>query len=184
MSPFLLRIAARALHDGGIVAYPTEGVFGLGCDPLNPDAVDRLLQLKGRPANKGLILLGSSFRQIAPYVAEPGAEQMKRVVKTWPGPHTWVFDAADDTPWWITGGRETVAVRVTAHPEAAALCEAFGGAIISTSANRAGMPPARTPLAIRHQLPGEIAVTLHGNLGGLNRPTTIQDARTGRTLRT
>ena len=183
MSAFLLRQAARALRAGGIVAYPTEAVFGLGCDPLDPVATERLLELKGRAVHKGLILVGADYRQLAPFVTEPDADRMRRVTGSWPGPHTWVFDAAADAPWWITGGRNTLAVRVTAHPVAAALCRAFGGAIVSTSANRAGMAPARSPLALRRQLPRGIDLILHGGLGGLHQPTTIQDARTGATIR-
>ena len=179
----MIRQAARTLRLGGIVAYPTEAVFGLGCDPLNPNAADRLIQLKGRAASKGFILVGSHYQHLSPFVAEPDADRMRRIVETWPGPHTWVFEAAADTPWWLTGGRTSIAIRVTSHPATAALCNAFGGAIVSTSANRAGLPPARTPLAVRCQLPGTVDFILHDSLGGLDRPTLIQDARTGATLR-
>lgn len=180
----MLRRAARTLRSGGIVAYPTEAVFGLGCDPLNPDAADRLMQLKGRAASKGFILVGSDYHQLSPFVAEPDADRMRRIVETWPGPHTWVFDAAADTPWWLTGGRTSIAIRVTSHPATAALCDAFGGAIVSTSANRAGQKPARSPLAVRRLLAGGVDAILHDSLGGLDRPTIIQDARTGTLLRT
>lgn len=183
MSPFALRLAARALRAGGIVAYPTEAVYGLGCDPLRADAVARLIALKGRPSAKGLILIGAGLAQLAPFVNAPGNGMMRRVMASWPGPHTWVFDAAPDAPRWLTGGRDTIAVRVTAHPAAAALCRAFGGALVSTSANRTGLPPARSPLSVRRQIPRGIDVILHADLGGLARPTAIQDARTGRFLR-
>jgi L-threonylcarbamoyladenylate synthase len=183
LSPFALRLAGRALRAGGIVAYPTEAVYGLGCDPLRADAVARLIALKARPPAKGLILIGAEFAQLAPFVKAPGNATMRRVMASWPGPHTWVFDAAPDVPRWLTGGRGTIAVRVTAHPAAAALCRAFGGAMTSTSANRAGLPPARSPLSVRRQIPRGIDVILHAELGGLARPTTIQDARSGHLLR-
>lgn len=183
MSPFALRLAVRALRAGGIVAYPTEAVYGLGCDPLRAGTVERLLALKGRASAKGLILIGAEFAQLAPFVSEPGNDLMRRVTASWPGPHTWVFDAAPGVPWWIRGRHGTVAVRVTAHPVSAALCRAFGGALVSTSANRAGLPPARSPLAVRRQIPRGVDAILHAELGGLARPTTIQDARTGLLLR-
>lgn len=183
MSPFALRRAVRALRAGGIVAYPTEAVYGLGCDPLRAETVERLLELKGRASAKGLILIGAEFAQLAPFVRKPANVQMRRVMASWPGPHTWVFDAAAGVPWWLSGGRETIAVRVTAHPVAAALCRAFGGALVSTSANRTGLPPARSPLAVRRQIPRGIDTILHAPLGGLERPTTIQDARNGLLLR-
>lgn len=183
MSPFQLRRAVAALRGGGIVAYPTEAVFGLGCDPLQPDAVARLLALKGRGARKGFILIATEFAQVAPFVNLPDQERVQKILATWPGPHTWVFEAAPDVPSWLTGGRETIAVRVTAHPTASALCRSFGGPLISTSANRTGLRPARSPLAVRCQLPAGVDLVLHAPLGGLDRPTSIRDARTGATLR-
>ena len=183
MSPFALRRAAGVLRNGGILAYPTEAVYGLGCDPLNPAAVDRLLVLKGRAAAKGLILIAADFGQLAPFVRLPDKDRMAAIEASWPGPNTWIFEAADATPWWLTGGRDTIAVRVTAHAGAAALCRAFGGALVSTSANRAGLRPARSPLEVRHQLPRGIDLILSGTLGGAARPTRIRDARTGATLR-
>lgn len=183
MTPFSLRRAALVLRAGGIVAYPTEAVFGLGCDPLNPGAVERLLTLKGRAAAKGFILVGADYAQLAPYVSSPEANLMRRVMQSWPGPHTWVFDATAATPWWLTGGRDTIAVRVTAHPAAAALCRAFGGALVSTSANRSGLQPALSPLAVRRQFTSGVDLIVHENLGGLARPTSIRDARSGVTLR-
>jgi len=183
LSPFRLRRAGTILRQGGIVAYPTEAVFGLGCAPLHPAAVERLLALKGRAARKGFILIAADFAQIEPFVRPPDADSMSRILSTWPGPHTWVFEAAPGVPHWLTGGRDSIAVRVTAHPAAASLCRAFGGALVSTSANRSGQPPARSPLAVRRQLPKGIDSILHAPLGGLARPTSIRDARTGATLR-
>ena len=180
-SPFHLRRAARLIQQGGIVACPTEAVYGLSCDPLNPAAVQRLLALKGRPANKGLILVAAHIEQLAPFarIEDPCTEAARA---TWPGPHTWLLPARAALPWWIGGGRDTVACRVTAHPLMAALCEAAGGALVSTSANRAGRLPARSPLQVRLRCPGVDAI-LHGALGGLPRPTPIRDARSGELLR-
>lgn len=182
MTPFLLRRAARIMSQGGVIAYPTEAVFGLGCDPLNGDAVKRLLAIKRRPAAKGLILIAADFDQVRPFVATLPAEKLEPILAGWPGPHTWVMPAAAGLPAWINGGRETVAVRVTAHPLASALCETFGGAIISTSANQAGRPPARSGLQARLRCPG-VDIVCNGTTGGLDKPTTIRDAVSGNILR-
>ncbi len=122
MSPFRLRHAVRLLRGGGIVAYPTEGVYGLGCDPLDGAAVTRLLALKGRSRRKGLILIAASFERVRPFLAPLDPELEAAARADWPGPVTWVLPAAPATPAWLTGGRQTLAVRVTAHPVAAALC--------------------------------------------------------------
>ena len=177
-SPFRLREAARVIHNGGIVACPTEAVYGLSCDPLNPRAVMRLLALKRRPVEKGLILLASDIEQLRPFasLADDGMEQ---VHNSWPGPVTWLLPARAGLPYWIKGRHDTVACRVTAHPLAARLCEVAGHALISTSANRAGRPPARSPVQVHLRCPGTDAV-LCGKLGRLKQPTPIRDSRTGR----
>lgn len=179
---FRLRRAAAVLRDGGIVAYPTEGVFGLGCDPLNGDAVHRLLTLKQRPAHKGLILIGARFDHLKPFVKRPGKKIRRQLSETWPGPVTWLLPARRNTPFWLRGRHRTLAVRVTDHPLAAALCDTFGGAIVSTSANLAGRPPARTALQARLRCPGADMV-LHGRTGGRRGPSEIRDAATGRRVR-
>lgn len=183
-TPFQLRQAVRLLTHGGIIAYPTEAVYGLGCDPDNAAAVLHLLALKQRSWRKGVILIASSLEQLAPYIVPLNGAQLERIGTSWPGPNTWVVPARPGAPVWITGDRATIAVRVTDHPVAAALCDEFGGALVSTSANLAGRPPARTPLTIQRSLHSDVALTLHGPLGGLRQPTTIRDVDSGRILRT
>jgi len=180
---FMLRRVARLLRDGGVIAYPTEAVYGLGCDPLNRTAVEHLLAIKRRPVEKGLILIASRIEQILPFVETPSNEVLLRLTETWPGPVTWLLPANPATPRWLRGQHRSLAVRVTAHPIAAALCAAFGGPIVSTSANASGRPPARNPLQARLRCPG-VDLVVHGATGGLARPTAIRDGRTGRTLRT
>lgn len=182
MSPYALRHAGRLLRAGAVVAYPTEAVWGLGCDPLDPQAVGRVLALKGRPAAKGLILIAAGFEQLAPYLAIEPERLPARVRDTWPGPVTWLLPARPEVPVWLRGHFTTLAVRVSAHPGAAALCRAFGGALVSTSANLAGRPPARSALALRRLGPG-VDYILHGELGGRERPTEIRDGATGELLR-
>lgn len=183
MRPFHLRTARRILQAGGIVAYPTEAVYGLGCDPLNPQAVMRLLSLKQRPWQKGMILIASQRQQLDPYLETVNAEIEEQLDRTWPGPVTWLLPARPEVPRWLRGEHDTLAVRVTAHPLAAALCEAFNGPIVSTSANLAGHAPARSPLRVLRELDGEVDYILHGPLGELAQPTEIRDARTGRVIR-
>ncbi|CAK0759987.1 threonylcarbamoyl-AMP synthase [Gammaproteobacteria bacterium] len=184
MNQFLIREAARMVRQGGVVAYPTEGVYGLGCDPDNPLAVERLLRLKGRSVAKGLILLASDWSDLAPFVSSLSSSEQERILDSWPGAMTWLVPASSRSPVWLTGGGNRVAVRVTAHPVAAALCRALGGGLVSTSANRSGQPPARSALAVRRRfLEGGLDVILHGALGNLSRPTPIRDALTGVWLR-
>lgn len=181
-SRFQLHQAAGVVQGGGIIAYPTEAVFGLGCDPLNPRAVQRLLALKQRPKHKGLILIAAHYDQLQPFVADLDAKHMDVVQASWPGPVTWLLPAAPDLPDWLSGGRDTLAVRVTAHPIAAGLCRVAGMPLVSTSANLAGRPPARTALQVRLRCPG-VDMIVPGVVGGAPRPSEIRDARSGRLLR-
>lgn len=183
MSPWKLREAARVLRGGGVLAYPTEAVYGLGCDPLDAEAVYRVLSLKGRAVGKGLILIGSDFSQLAPFVAELPPQRRGEVEASWPGPVTWLLPAHPGLPRWLRGVHETIAVRVTAHPLAASLCRAFGAAIVSTSANPSGRTPARSPLTVRRYFDDRVDSILHGSLGGRARPSEIRDGISGDVIR-
>lgn len=183
LSRFRLTRAEHHLRKGGIVAYPTEGVFGFGCNPLDPSAVQALIALKRRPITKGMILIAADIGQIEPFLKIQDAKSRHRLLSSWPGPVTWVVPAADWVPAWLRGAHSGVAVRVTAHPVAAALCRQFGGPIVSTSANRAGKPPARTALHIRKHFGKEGVMLIPGRVGGLRGPTAIFDALTGKQLR-
>ena len=178
-----MRQAARVLARGGILAYPTEAVFGLGCDPDDAWAVKRLLGLKQRPMEKGLILIAADFAQLVPYVRTLPEPRMGEIFASWPGPATWLLPATPDTPYWLTGNHDTLAVRVTAHPIAQALCRAWGGPLVSTSANPAGAPPARSPLQVRRYFGDRLDLVLSGELGASRRPTSIRDGRSGHLLR-
>jgi L-threonylcarbamoyladenylate synthase len=178
-----LRLAARQIREGNIIAYPTESVWGLGCDPLNKQAVADLLTLKGRSVSKGLILIAADFEQIEPFLDIPSQREKSQLLASWPGPVTWIVSSTPETPTWLRGNRDTLAVRVTAHPTASALCRAFGGAIVSTSANPSGARPARTQLKTRRYFPSSQLRFLPGAVGDLNQPTAIYDARSGIKLR-
>lgn len=175
--------ALAALRRGGIVAYPTEAVYGLGCDPANAAAVARVLELKQRPRSKGLILIAADEAALQPWLAPIDAATAARIRPAWPGATTWLLPAANDCPAILRGEHETLAVRVTAHPPAAALCRAWGGALVSTSANRSGGDPVRDADAARQLFGTDIDAVVEGAVGASERPTTIRDARTGRTLR-
>lgn len=183
LTPWKLREAARCVRSGGLIAYPTEAVYGLGCDPLNEVAMANLLELKQRPVEKGVILIAADFEQLRPYVKTLPQEQMQRVLESWPGPNTWLLPVADDLPRWLSGSHSTLAVRVTGHPVAAALCRACGTPLVSTSANRSGQRPARSALQVRLKLRPGVDCIVHAPLGGNPAPSTIRDALTGRTLR-
>lgn len=177
--------AAAALRAGGIVAHPTEAVWGLACDPASEPATLRLLALKQRSVDKGLILLAASPAQLGHLVnwsALPAARR-DAVLASWPGPNTWIVPATAAVPAWIRGAHASVAVRVTAHAPAAALCTAFGGAIVSTSANPAGAPPPHALAEIDPAILQGIDAVLEGETGSLGHPTSIRDALTGATVR-
>ena len=180
--PFQLRLAAKALRRGSVVACPTEAVWGLSCDPLNRRAVESLLALKQREWQKGLILVAADLDQLSLYIELPSRTALRRARDTWPGPATWVFPASPDAPPWVTGDRDSIAVRVTAHPVLAALCERVGGALVSTSANRAGQPPCRSIAELRRRF-GPDLLAVPGATGGLANPTPIREASTGHLLR-
>lgn len=185
MKTYAMDEAGAALRAGAVLAYPTEAVWGVGCDPADGAAVLRLLALKQRDVAKGLILIAAHFDQLRPWIAFDAltAQRQAVVLASWPGPHTWIVPASAAAPRWITGAHAGIAVRVSAHPVVAALCDAFGGALVSTSANPAGAaPPVRLQdfdPAFLDSLDGLVA----GETGGLDRPTAIRDASTGEALR-
>ncbi|HEB92505.1 MAG TPA: threonylcarbamoyl-AMP synthase [Gammaproteobacteria bacterium] len=183
MNHWQLRQAARVIHAGGLIAYPTEAVYGLGCDPLNAAAVLRLLSLKRRSMDKGLILIAADFSQLSPFLLPLNSDDEATLHTTWPGPVTWLLPARPETPRWLRGSHDTLAVRITDHPQAAALCRQLGHPLISTSANRSGQTPARSSLAVRRQLGPALELIISGPLGNQTRPTPIRDLASGRILR-
>jgi len=176
-----IRRAADAIRAGGIVAYPTEAVYGLGCDPDDADVVRRILALKRRPESAGVILIAANLAQLSGWIAPTGVEADR--LATGDEGVTWVVTAAATAPDWVTGGRDTIAVRITRYPVAAALCRAAGMPIVSTSANRRGKSPARDALSVRLALGAEVDYVLSAPTGGKGKPSEIRDARTGTILR-
>lgn len=175
--------AAIMLRQGEVIAYPTEGVYGFGCDPFNEKAVKRLLQLKQRDDAKGFILIAADWSQVEYLVKPLSKSRMKKIFATWPGPVTWVFPVSDKVPAWIRGEHNTVAIRISACRTVKEICKSFNGSIVSTSANLSGFPPARTRQELLKQFPSGISFIVCGRVGKLNRPTPIYDAVSGKTLR-
>ena len=182
MGNFHLNCAVKTLNQGGVIAYPTEAVFGLGCFPEDVYSVARILALKGRSARKGLILIAASLEQLDSYVDYPDDDMRQKVSATWPGSITWVLPAKENTPGWITGYKGTVAVRVSVHPVVQALCKKVG-VIVSTSANPARKTPATNAFKVRSYFGNGIDYILCGNTGGKELPTEIRDALSGNVLR-
>ncbi len=175
--------AVEQIRAGQIIAYPTEAVFGLGCDPGNESAVRKLLSLKGRREATGFVLIASEFSQLQPWVADTEALLLERAMQTWPWPVTWLFPRARDVPDFIAGEHDTVAVRITAHGPSRALCEAFGAALISSSANHASARPARSAGEVEDYFGHYLGGILAGPLGGAERPSEIRDLVSGEVLR-
>lgn len=178
----MLRRIRAHLENGGVIAYPTESCYGLGCDPRNARAVRKLLRLKRRPQHKGLILIAADFGQLKRYAAPLDQDQLQRIVATWPGPNTWLLPTSSSTPRWLRGRHASLAVRVTAHPVAAGLCRALHMALVSTSANLAGMKPARTHAACVRVF-GHSVLVVPGQIGKNRKPSTIRDLASGRVVR-
>ncbi|PKH18783.1 L-threonylcarbamoyladenylate synthase type 1 TsaC [Enterobacterales bacterium CwR94] len=172
------------LHQHQVIAYPTEAVFGLGCDPDSEPAVMKLLAIKQRPIEKGLILIAADYSQLLPYIADEclSDEQRTRMFSRWPGPVTWVLPARSSTPAWLTGRFSSLAVRVSDHPDVRQLCDLFGKPLVSTSANLTTLPPCRTVAEVLAQFGDDFPVLL-GETGGRDNPSEIRDVVTGELFR-
>ena len=173
---------AQVVRDGGVIAYPTEAVWGLGCDPWNADAVYRLLAIKARPVEKGMIVVAGDIHQFDFLLEDLPEAWQDKLAASWPGPNTWLVPHQGRLPEWVTGEHDTVALRVTDHPLVRELCR-YTGPLISTSANPAGRPAARSRLRVEQYFRGELDGVLGGALGGRRNPSLIRDLRTGETVR-
>ncbi len=173
-----------ALENGEVIAYPTEAIFGLGCDPDNEQAVLHLLALKKRSVDKGLILVAKTYSQLLPYIDDKSIPMDKRteIFSSWPGPVTWLLPASVKTPGWITGDSKLVAVRVSQHPVVQQLCEWAGKPLVSTSANVSGVEPAKTADEVVHQFSDKVLL-VEGDIDGRDRPSEIRNGLTGQIIR-
>ncbi|MBY4840910.1 L-threonylcarbamoyladenylate synthase type 1 TsaC [Pantoea leporis] len=179
-----LDFCIERLQQQEVIAYPTEAVFGLGCDPDSEDAVMALLALKQRPVEKGLILIAADYAQLEPYIAdrELSVLQRERMFASWPGPVTYVVPASPHTPRWLTGRFDSLAIRVSDHPDVQALCRGFGKPLVSTSANLSGEPPCRNAEEVAKQFGPQFPV-LNAETGGRLNPSEIRDVISGELIR-
>ena len=178
-----LKAATSFLSTGGVIACPTEAVWGLSCDPSDKCAVTRLLALKSRPVAKGLILVAGDEKQVEFLLSGLTPQQRQTLSDSWPGPATWLLPHKGLVPAWICGSHTTVAVRVSNHPVVSALCNTWGGPLVSTSANPTGARPALEMFQVRRYFRDQLDYILPGRLGGLDRPTGIRDLSSGQFIR-
>ena len=178
-----IRLLADTMAQGGVVAYPTEAVWGLGCNPFDEQAVMKILRLKHRPVEKGVILVAADIRQFEPFIDHLDDLQRQKLKNSWPGPITWLVPNNGLVPEWITGAFTSVALRVTDHPVAAGLSRAFGGPIVSTSCNPAGLAPARDIHQVRRYFGSELDGVSNGTVGSRTNPSEIRDLLTGQITR-
>ena len=183
--PSMIDRAAEVFNQGGIIAYPTEAVFGLGCDPDNDEAVKNLLLLKQRNVDKGLILLAASYSQLLPYLDDDAISQDQRfsILARWPDALTQVLPANNNISPLLCGVFDSIAVRITNHPDVVALCKLTNKAIVSTSANLAGQPPATTWQQVEHQLGDKVDCIIKTDTLGFLKPTSIINGLTGDIIR-
>lgn len=182
----MIQQAVDVLRSGGVIAYPTEFCFGLGCDPQNQAAVNRILDIKRRSVSQGLILAAANVDQIEQYAELSALANVDKITASWPGPNTWVLPAKANTPAYITGEHDSVAMRVSADPTIQNLCKAFGGAIVSTSANRHGVAAALTYSEVSTALGDEVDLIVMGEISqetDQQNASAIYDSATGARLR-
>lgn len=179
-----LNHAVKAIDQGGVIAYPTEAVWGLGCCPWSREAVYRIQNIKSRPIEKGMVLVGVSEEQFEPLLAPLNSENRQRITDTWPGPYTWVIPDPDGwTPEWVRGDLNSVAIRVSDHPVVRYLCASIGTPIVSTSANKAGLPPLLTQQQVEEQFSDAVDFIAPGEIGMYKAPSEIRNIITDELIR-
>ena len=166
--------------NGGVFAYPTEAIYGLGCNPNNQKAVQHLLSIKKRPVEKGLILVASNFSQVEKYLKPLSAAQQEF---TQPSATTYIFPAHPSVPKWLTGDFDSLAIRISKHPLVRELCTILDSPLISTSANLSGLEPAKSAKEVAEQLGSNIDAILEGNTGDSQKPSVIRDSITRQIIR-
>ncbi len=174
--------AIEACQSGGVIAYPTESVFGLGCLPKYEHSVTKILELKKRSVGKGLICVAADQSQLVDLVDFDALTDANEVLATWPGPTTWLIPTKKTTPRWLTGTHDTLAVRVSAYPVVQQLCEVLGP-LVSTSANPQNLPPAYDSDQVSKYFLDQLDYIYPASLPLENTPTEIRHGLTGEIIR-
>ena len=180
---YRLRRAAALLRAGKVITHPTEAVWGLACVPWSHSAVAQIFRLKQRDPAKGLVLVADHISRFQGVIPDLPEDVQATLMASWPGPHTWVVPDTGWAPEWIRGSHQSVAIRVSNHPLTVALCQAANTCLVSTSANPAGLEPARSQAAAQRYFRSAVDYYLPGRTGGLAQPTGIRDALTGQVVR-
>jgi L-threonylcarbamoyladenylate synthase len=178
-----LNQAVETVNNGGIIVYPTESVYGLGCNPFDQKSVEKLLLLKKRNVDKGLILIASHVQHILPLIKPIEANDLSRALKTWPGHHTWVFPKSKIVPYWVSGKYESIAVRVSKNPIVIELCQNLNSPLISTSANISTENELCSISDIKSVFGNQVDFYLDAPTGKESKPSTIHDAHTNTIIR-
>jgi len=176
-----LHQAIELLKTSHVIAYPTEAMYGLGCDPWSEEAVEHLLTLKKRDKKMGLILVIGALEHARPWIRNINDVYQETIRATWPGYTTWLFEKSEQCPHWVSGAHDTIALRFSAHPLIHMLTQSFGGAIISSSANIHSLPCAKSTQEVHNYFPNTPIIT--GDIGSEHKASTIMDARTLRIIR-
>ncbi len=178
-----LENAVTALRAGGVIAYPTEYCYGLGCDPQNDQALQRLIQIKQRRAEQGVILIAAELEHVYRYAELDSLALAEKIIASWPGPNTWLLPIKESVSDWVKGRHSTVAMRVTAHHTSRLLCQKFGGAVVSTSANRHGQKALLGAPEIDSVMGVELDYIIDAPLGGASAPSVIKHGVSGERIR-
>lgn len=171
------------LNDGGVIAYPTEAVWGLGCDPFNETAVRKILALKSRPEHKGLILIAGHPDELTPWLNTLDKDACKRLMQINATPVSWVVPDIKIIPSWVRGEHQSVAIRLTQHRPIQALCKAFNGVIVSTSANPSGLEPALNIEEVKTYFSGKVDAIYEAPIGSATQPSQVRDLLTDKLFR-
>ncbi len=178
-----IQSCTEALAQGEVIAYPTEAVWGLGCDPFNQHAVSKVLALKSRSENKGLILVAGKIAQFEFLLDGLKRDSRELLERSWPGHTTWLVPHKGRIPRFVSGEHDTIALRVSGHPVVQALCHRFGGPIVSTSANPQGLTPAASQFKARRYFGHKNVLFAPGHIGTALKPSKIVDLVTGTVIR-
>lgn len=170
-SDFSIRHAAHIIKLGGVIAYPTDTIYGLGCDPYNAEAVARINLIKQRPLNKYFILLAGDIEQVRPLISI--TPEQEKTISQCAEPTSWVVSASQQAPSWLTDKNHMLTIRISQHDEVKRLCQALGHAVISTSANISGKKPAKNSLQLHKYFHQKVDKILLSNKEPATKPSKI-----------